>query len=256
MPLGGGVGVHNDIKHFGSAKRGAYGGVVAYGSDGSIVTFPVNVSSLSSAFIYNLGGGFDLCPGPSGVVACWSVNANRQGAQWNRADISKPSIRLQLDGDNGQLRLFTAAPGANPISWTEIPLTGNGLKARSDIAGSLEVKEIDDTVTVSAGNTNGTGTKNIFFQDKLVLGIRYEVSQQPGGGANTFNIGDPTDPDRYGAGRAVSLGTNGSSMDGNATTNGIWSPTATQKARVVTDLAVTGDSLIVQVICWYIDINI
>jgi len=129
-------------------------------------------------------------------------------------------------------------------------------------ATTLKLQEISELVTigVAAGNTPAVATTgNLSPASSLIVGVGFVVTQAPGGGATTLDIGRTSsgDLDEFIDGASCDV----LAENGNNYTNGQTAHTGTQRSiaadtlTLTTDADVTGSAMIVRVTVFYFDMT-
>lgn len=224
--------------------------------------------------------GHSVTPAATATDEWWSITHDVTNAvlAWGSGALSLPSgdvwmaatKKLYLDGGGDTyieeesadtIHVVNAASSSMRVTGAVIATYRPEIRNHygDSSTSALNTKSVTELLTIAAGSgAAGVATAgNLAPAGSLILGATVRVTQAPGGGATTFDLGVTAgDLDGFADNVAVALGTTGTSLvDGEAAAvRPLYNRTATT-LTLTTDANVTGASMIVRITVHYIDLT-
>lgn len=237
----------------GDGTTGIQGSAVTIADTTGTITFPQAANILSAG-----GATIELDFGGAGRISLGGTDrelyldgtnnyiAIRSDTQFGwSTSIGNLSNQVGLDGStSGVLKVTDGGTGLGSLYGSVVgSITANG--------ASTNIKTSATTVNLSGATSTATG---LFPAKCIQLGVTVRVTTlaASGDGGTSMNIGDGTDPDRYGATIAFAAGTTVNLSDATADPRG-WAAAAGDV--VFTCVGGTFNAGVVRVVAHYIDLT-
>jgi hypothetical protein len=140
----------------------------------------------------------------------WQYRLHSHGLNGKRTADDFPRLRLDWNASNGTGRIFFGLGTTDPttfITGLESSFTFENYPSVRMRGPSGSLTQIQNATVTLSGLSGATATATNFIPaGSIVLGVTVRVLTAITG-ATTFDIGDGTDVDRWGAGRAIAVGT-------------------------------------------------
>ena len=252
---GGGLQVHDDTKHSGTAKRDLWTGVVGYGDAGQIQTTTNQYSALMSVIQGMPGGLVSITPGDLAGEVFLTINAYFNGGMWRKYEPLEPSYMLAISGFGRNVQMRYGEPIIDPIVWVDDPLMALriGAVGMDTSRGIFQTLTEDIIVDITIGQADSLA--NLILDDKFFLGGVWLVLDGPEDPLITMAIGPTTDPARFIGVGGTMIGDRGTSMEPGAGNPQTWTPAMDEPVRVTIGVQPPGPDLIVRVTTYYWDLE-